>query len=55
MTDINCSESCKYEINGKCSLTYINLSSSFIGYESNCAYFNPKDNETPPNSHFKIK
>ncbi|WP_152668057.1 hydroxymyristoyl-ACP dehydratase [Clostridium cylindrosporum] len=47
MTNINCSEYCKHERNGKCSLTHITLSSSYIGYDSNCAYFHPIN--TPPN------
>lgn len=46
MININCSENCKYSKSGKCYLTHITPLSSFIGYESSCAYFAPKD--SPP-------
>lgn len=49
MTNINCSEECFYMENGKCSLTFISLSSDFIGYESDCAYFSPENSLS--NSH----
>lgn len=51
MTDINCSECCVHERNGKCTLSYISASSRNIGHGSNCAYFVPKaSGKTPPDN-----
>lgn len=43
MTNINCSESCVYEDNGKCSLTHVGPLSSLSIIGTDCAYFAPKN------------
>jgi hypothetical protein len=42
MTNINCSEICIHESNGKCTLTHVSLSASIIGFGTDCAYFSPR-------------
>ncbi|MEG0370948.1 MAG: hydroxymyristoyl-ACP dehydratase [Clostridium sp.] len=42
MVNIHCSENCKHEKDGNCCLSCITISSSYIGYNSDCAYFHPK-------------
>ncbi len=37
MTNINCSENCIYQIDGKCS--FEDVSSKILTPDSNCAYF----------------
>lgn len=51
MMNINCSENCVHQQNGKCILnrisTFSTISSSIYG----CAYFKPKAYENMKNSH----
>ncbi|QXE18727.1 hydroxymyristoyl-ACP dehydratase [Clostridium sp. 001] len=42
MMNINCSESCIHEKNGKCTLDQINAITSLSSLETNCIYFTPK-------------
>lgn len=42
MTNINCSANCNHESNGKCTLNYIGVSSSFTGKGADCAYYEPR-------------
>jgi hypothetical protein len=42
MTNINCSETCIHENNGKCSLTHVGITASLIGFGTDCAYFSPR-------------
>jgi hypothetical protein len=50
MTNINCSSSCIYEKNGKCTLNHVTSISMIIGHDADCAYFSPRytNVETPP-------
>lgn len=51
MTNINCSENCIHQKNGKCWLTHVGIVSSVSG--SRCAYFQQKDlpaSQTDPKS-----
>jgi hypothetical protein len=41
LTNINCSENCRHQNNGKCELTHVGIVSA-IG-SSKCAYFEQKD------------
>ena len=43
MMDINCSESCIHEKNGKCTLDQINSITNLSSLETNCIYFTPKE------------
>ncbi|MEY7999741.1 hydroxymyristoyl-ACP dehydratase [Clostridium sp. Mt-5] len=43
MMDINCSEKCIHERNGKCTLNRINSITNFSSLQTNCMYFSPKD------------
>ena len=42
LTNINCTENCIYQKDGKCS--YENTSAKTVTFSSNCAYFSPKIN-----------
>lgn len=42
MMNINCSEKCVYEENGKCTLTHVTPLSSLFTTQADCAYFLPK-------------
>ncbi|MCT8976294.1 hydroxymyristoyl-ACP dehydratase [Clostridium sp. CX1] len=42
MMNINCSENCIHEKNGKCNLNHVTPLSSIINTEIDCAYFTPK-------------
>ncbi|WP_246615388.1 hydroxymyristoyl-ACP dehydratase [Clostridium thailandense] len=42
MMNINCSERCIHEKNGKCTLNHVTPLSSFSSAEAACAYFIPK-------------
>jgi hypothetical protein len=42
MININCSEGCKYEINGKCALSQVTSFSNLSTSNNACAYFIPK-------------
>lgn len=46
MMDINCSENCIHEQNGKCTLNQITSISNLSYSETNCMYFIPKKNLT---------
>ncbi|MBA1336661.1 MAG: hypothetical protein HPY66_3096 [Firmicutes bacterium] len=50
MTNINCSESCVYQENGKCQLTHVSIISGITGHK--CAYFQEKK---PTEDDFKSK
>jgi hypothetical protein len=43
MMNINCSEKCIYEENGKCTLNHVTPLSNLFSTQADCAYFNPKE------------
>jgi hypothetical protein len=43
MTNINCSESCTYSINGKCTLNQTTALSNSFNLSNCCGYFVPKE------------
>ncbi|SHF15430.1 hypothetical protein SAMN02746089_01387 [Caldanaerobius fijiensis DSM 17918] len=45
MTNINCTENCIYQVEGKCTLNHIGPSNS-INNPTNCAYFLEKKKTT---------
>lgn len=42
MMNINCSNRCEFEENGKCTLNHITPGSLISGISNDCAYFTPK-------------
>lgn len=48
MTNINCSEKCIHENNGKCILNHVSITANILGYGSDCAYFMPRDEKLKP-------
>lgn len=50
MTNINCSASCIYEKNGKCTLNHVSITANVMGHGTDCAYFSPRSTNanTPP-------
>ncbi|KAA8667248.1 hydroxymyristoyl-ACP dehydratase [Clostridium sp. MT-14] len=43
MMDINCSERCIHEKNGKCTLNHITAITDLSSPKTNCIYFSPKN------------
>jgi hypothetical protein len=46
LTNINCSENCKYQKDGNCS--FENINQKKITSHTDCAYFTPKNNLDNP-------
>lgn len=48
--NINCSENCIHEKNGKCNLNHVTPLSNVFSMETNCAYFASKQSmkKAPP-------
>ncbi|EDK35458.1 hypothetical protein [Clostridium kluyveri] len=51
MMDINCSENCVHEKNGKCTLNYVTPITSLSSLETNCIYFTPKKKSNNESTH----
>ncbi|HBC97371.1 MAG TPA: hydroxymyristoyl-ACP dehydratase [Clostridium sp.] len=43
MMNINCSEKCIHEKNGKCTLNHITSIEDIPSQKTNCMYFSPKE------------
>lgn len=50
MTNINCSAECIHENNGKCTLNHVSITQNVMGFDTDCAYFTPRNtiSKTPP-------
>jgi hypothetical protein len=50
MTNINCSAECIHENNGKCTLNHVSITQNVMGFNTDCAYFTPRNTgpKTPP-------